>query len=53
MEVIRKSVSEIVEIFDVTTLAIYSWIKRYNENGIEDPEMCLGQSCKLIMDSFD
>lgn len=48
-----KSASEIAEIFDVTVPTVYSWIRRYKENGIKGLETRPGQGRKPIMDCSD
>ena len=48
-----KSASQIAEQLEVTIPTVYSWIKRYEENGIKGLETRPGQGRKPIMDCSD
>lgn len=48
-----KSASKIAEILEVTVPTVYTWVKRYEENGIKGLETRPGQGRKPIMDCSD
>lgn len=48
-----KSASKIAEMLEVTVPTIYTWIKRYKENGLKGLETRPGQGRKPIMDCSD
>lgn len=48
-----KSAPQIAEMFEVTVPTVYTWIKRYEENGIKGLKTRPGQGRKPIMDCSD
>lgn len=48
-----KSAPKIAEMLEVTVPTVYTWIKRYEENGINGLETRPGQGRKPIMDCSD
>lgn len=48
-----KSASKIAEMLEVTVATVYTWIKRYEENGIKGLKTRPGQGRKPIMDCSD
>ena len=48
-----KSAPKIAEMLEVTVHTVYTWIKRYEENGIKGLETRPGQGRKPIMDCSD
>ena len=48
-----KSAPKIAEILEVTVPTVYTWVKRYEENGIKGLETRPGQGRKPIMDCSD
>lgn len=48
-----KSVPQIAEMLEVTVPTVYTWVKRYEENGIKGLETRPGQGRKPIMDCSD
>lgn len=48
-----KSVPQIAEMLKVTVPTVYTWVKRYEENGIKGLETRPGQGRKPIMDCSD
>ena len=48
-----KSAPQIAEMLEVTVPTVYTWVKRYEENGIKGLETRPGQGRKPIMDCSD
>ena len=48
-----KSAPQIAEMLEVTVPTVYTWVNRYEENGIKCLETCPGQGQKPIMDCSD
>ena len=48
-----KSAPKIAEMLEVTVPTVYTWVKRYEENGIKGLETRPGQGRKPIMDCSD